>query len=154
MIKKAELLSLDAANALLKTLEEPPVETIFILTTTNIREIIPTIISRCQNIYFPETGAKLSNSGRGKWVKDFLAADLIRRFQLVKGMAEIKGDPAKIISYLQGYLRDEMLRETEIKKRKRIAREIRGVSASRLLLKRNVSAKLILEDLSLRLGKR
>ncbi|TSC91134.1 MAG: DNA polymerase III subunit delta' [Candidatus Berkelbacteria bacterium Licking1014_96] len=50
MIKKAELLSLDAANALLKTLEEPPMDTIFILTTANIREIIPTIISRCQNI--------------------------------------------------------------------------------------------------------
>lgn len=161
MIKKAELMSLDAGNALLKTLEEPAKETIFILATSNIREIIPTIVSRCQNIYLKETDVKSSNSGRekalllrGKWIKNFLAADLIRRFELVKEMAEIKGDPAKIISYLQGFLRDEMLREADLKKRKRIAREIRGISSSRLLLKRNVSARLILEDFSLRLKRR
>lgn len=161
LIKKAELLSLDAANALLKTLEEPPAGTIFILTTANIREIIPTIISRCQNIYLPETGAKFSNSGReralslrGKWIKDFLATDLIRRFELIKEISGTKGDPAKIISGLQGFLREEMLKEADLKKRKRIAREIREISASRLLLKRNVSAKLILEDLSLRLKRR
>ncbi|TSC91133.1 MAG: hypothetical protein CEN92_323 [Candidatus Berkelbacteria bacterium Licking1014_96] len=69
-------------------------------------------------------------------------------------MAEIKSEPAKIISDLEGFLRSEMLQEIDLGKKKRIAREIRKVSDYCLLLKRNVSAKLILEDLSLRLGKR
>ncbi|MFN7160896.1 MAG: AAA family ATPase [Candidatus Gracilibacteria bacterium] len=38
----------EAANALLKILEEPPVETLFLLTTSSVYEVLPTIISRVQ----------------------------------------------------------------------------------------------------------
>lgn len=38
----------EAANALLKILEEPPAQTIFLLTSANEHQVIPTIISRCQ----------------------------------------------------------------------------------------------------------
>jgi len=41
-----------AANALLKTLEEPPERTVFILTTTSSASLLPTIVSRCQKIDF------------------------------------------------------------------------------------------------------
>ena len=43
----------EAANSLLKILEEPPMNTIFILVTNDYKNIIGTIKSRCQNIYFP-----------------------------------------------------------------------------------------------------
>lgn len=49
---EAHQLSKDAANALLKTLEEPPSHAIFILATTEIHKMIPTIISRCQRFDF------------------------------------------------------------------------------------------------------
>ncbi|HPU95058.1 MAG TPA: AAA family ATPase [Candidatus Gracilibacteria bacterium] len=42
----------EAANALLKTLEEPPNNTIFIMTTSNIREVLPTILSRSRIVRF------------------------------------------------------------------------------------------------------
>ncbi len=45
-------LTKEAANALLKTLEEPPSHAIFILATTEIHKMIPTIISRCQHFDF------------------------------------------------------------------------------------------------------
>lgn len=45
-------LTKEAANALLKTLEEPPSHAIFILATTEIHKMIPTIISRCQRFDF------------------------------------------------------------------------------------------------------
>ena len=48
IIDEAHQLTREAANALLKTLEEPPVYAIFILATTEIHKMIPTIISRCQ----------------------------------------------------------------------------------------------------------
>lgn len=44
--------SKDAANALLKTLEEPPEHAIFILATTQVHKMISTIISRCQRFDF------------------------------------------------------------------------------------------------------
>jgi len=42
------MLSQAAFNAFLKTLEEPPERTVFILATTEKHKIIPTILSRCQ----------------------------------------------------------------------------------------------------------
>ncbi|GAG19451.1 unnamed protein product, partial [marine sediment metagenome] len=42
------MLSAQAFNAFLKTLEEPPAHAVFILATTEKHKIIPTILSRCQ----------------------------------------------------------------------------------------------------------
>ncbi|MBI2886819.1 MAG: DNA polymerase III subunit delta' [Chloroflexi bacterium] len=50
IIREAERLSHEAANALLKTLEEPPPEVVLVLTTTAEEEVLPTIRSRCQRL--------------------------------------------------------------------------------------------------------
>jgi DNA polymerase III subunit gamma/tau len=52
IVDEAHQLSKDAANALLKTLEEPPAHAIFVLATTEIHKMIPTILSRCQRFDF------------------------------------------------------------------------------------------------------
>jgi len=48
IIDEVHMLSPNAFNAFLKTLEEPPAHAIFILATTEKQKIIPTILSRCQ----------------------------------------------------------------------------------------------------------
>lgn len=48
IIDEVHMLSKQAFNAFLKTLEEPPAHAIFILATTEKHKIIPTILSRCQ----------------------------------------------------------------------------------------------------------
>ena len=53
LIHPAESLNSAAANALLKTLEAPPNNTIFILVTHQIQGLLPTIRSRCQAISMP-----------------------------------------------------------------------------------------------------
>jgi DNA polymerase-3 subunit delta' len=53
IIDGAELLSTDAANCLLKTLEEPEAKVTFILLTTNDRLVLPTVVSRCQRLELP-----------------------------------------------------------------------------------------------------
>jgi len=58
LIKKAERLTPEAANCLLKTLEEPPPDTIIIMTANNVREILPTIISRARMIKFTSYSEK------------------------------------------------------------------------------------------------
>lgn len=52
VIDEAEKLTIQAQNALLKTLEEPPSDTVFILLTDSISEILSTVISRCRLIKF------------------------------------------------------------------------------------------------------
>ena len=52
IIDEAHMLTDQASNAFLKTLEEPPAHVIFILCTTEAHKILPTIISRCQRFDF------------------------------------------------------------------------------------------------------
>lgn len=52
VIDAAESLGQQSANALLKTLEEPPADVILILLATNFDSVIPTIASRCQIVRF------------------------------------------------------------------------------------------------------
>jgi len=53
IIRKAEKLTIEAMNALLKTLEEPLPNTVLILTCSNRSRLTPTVVSRCQTIRFP-----------------------------------------------------------------------------------------------------
>ena len=48
VFENAELFSTEAANSLLKTLEEPPERVMIILLTTDARALLPTIVSRCR----------------------------------------------------------------------------------------------------------
>ena len=52
IIDEVHMLSVAAFNALLKTLEEPPPHVIFILATTEVHKLLPTILSRCQRFDF------------------------------------------------------------------------------------------------------
>ena len=52
IIDEVHMLSTAAFNALLKTLEEPPPHAIFILATTEMHKILPTVLSRCQRHEF------------------------------------------------------------------------------------------------------
>jgi len=53
IIWMAEKMNMEAANKLLKLIEEPPKNTIFILIAEDEEQIIQTIRSRCQTLYFP-----------------------------------------------------------------------------------------------------
>lgn len=52
IIDESHQLTKEAANALLKLLEEPPSHAMFILATTELHKMIPTIVSRCQKFEF------------------------------------------------------------------------------------------------------
>jgi DNA polymerase-3 subunit delta' len=53
IIDGAELLSIGAANRLLKTLEEPEAKVTFILLATNEQKMLKTVVSRCQRVELP-----------------------------------------------------------------------------------------------------
>jgi len=52
LLKPAEAMNAAAANALLKTLEEPPADNLFILAASGEADLLPTIVSRCRRLVF------------------------------------------------------------------------------------------------------
>jgi DNA polymerase-3 subunit gamma/tau len=52
ILDEAHMLSRHSANALLKVIEEPPPRVVFVLATTEVQKILPTIVSRCQAFAF------------------------------------------------------------------------------------------------------
>ena len=52
IIDEVHMMTPGAFNALLKTLEEPPEHVVFILATTDVHKVLPTVLSRCQRFDF------------------------------------------------------------------------------------------------------
>lgn len=86
IIDEVHMLTKEAFNALLKTLEEPPEHAIFVLATTEIEKVPDTIISRCQNFSFKKIPESLLRKSISSIVKkegfeiDDEAAGLIALF--------------------------------------------------------------------------
>jgi hypothetical protein len=64
IVDDADLMSIEAQNRLLKTLEEPGEGTVLILVTSAEDRLLPTIRSRCQRVYF----APLSRADMDRWI--------------------------------------------------------------------------------------
>ena len=58
IIDEAHMLTREAWNAFLKTLEEPPPNTVFVLATTEAHKVMPTIVDRCQRFDFQRPAAR------------------------------------------------------------------------------------------------
>lgn len=69
IIDEVHMLTREAFNALLKTLEEPPAHALFIMATTEIHKIPATVISRCQRFDFKKIGMKELEEGLSEIAK-------------------------------------------------------------------------------------
>ncbi|PJE64889.1 MAG: hypothetical protein COU90_00005 [Candidatus Ryanbacteria bacterium CG10_big_fil_rev_8_21_14_0_10_43_42] len=69
IIDEVHMLTKEAFNALLKTLEEPPAHAIFILATTELEKVPDTIISRCQHFEFRKIATSAIVERLGQLVK-------------------------------------------------------------------------------------
>jgi len=100
IIVSADRLNASAANAFLKTLEEPPARSILILLTTEPQRILETIQSRCLRLKFPGGGFVQTDPAKLEWLQEFTqtaAAEqksLLSRYRLLdvllKKLGEIK----------------------------------------------------------------
>ena len=102
VVKGADRMTVAAANAFLKSLEEPTPKTMYLLLTDNPDECLATIVSRCQRIDLPRTAPlldeperdvvvkALEKCGRGGGVmaRDEQAAVLAEALDAMKGEAE------------------------------------------------------------------
>ncbi len=58
IIDEAEKMTQDAQDAFLKTLEEPPANTVFVLLAENQNSLLPTVVSRCQVFYLKKVSTQ------------------------------------------------------------------------------------------------
>ncbi|MDP3790277.1 MAG: DNA polymerase III subunit [Candidatus Omnitrophota bacterium] len=102
IIKDAHLMNAAAANSFLKTLEEPPVNSVLILITERPSDLVPTIASRCQIIRFRPAGADtIMRDERDNVLRKFEDDKFIENFN--------PGDRESIVgdlSVLAGWYRD------------------------------------------------
>jgi len=94
LIEEADKLTLPAANALLKIAEEPPENTVLILSSGNSEAIIPTLRSRAQAVFFPFTASDFAEKSEELDLSGG-DPDLMRNIQ--------KYGTEKIKTWLQGY---------------------------------------------------
>ncbi|MEM7168149.1 MAG: DNA polymerase III subunit gamma/tau [Planctomycetota bacterium] len=93
IIDEVHMLTREAFNALLKTLEEPPSHVIFVFATTEPEKLPPTVLSRCQRCDF----SPISN------------ADIVRRLQQIcdaEGAAPEEGVLVRVADFARGGMRD------------------------------------------------
>ena len=97
LLREAETMGRDAANALLKSLEEPPAYAVFVLVCHDRARLLPTIDSRCQPVWFrtPPAAAIAAELGGGPEVEQ-----LARLARGDLGLARrLAGDPAARARY-------------------------------------------------------
>lgn len=95
IIDEAHMLSTSAFNALLKTLEEPPENVIFILATTEEHKLLPTILSRCMRFEF----------------KKISVNDVVSRIKYILDDSKIKYDEEALVyvaNICDGGMRDAL----------------------------------------------
>ena len=100
VLEAADRLNSDAANSLLKSLEEPPPQTVFVLLSTEPERLLDTIRSRCLQLTLPGEGAAEIRAAEMDWLAEFagMAAGeergLFGRYRLlgnlVKNLSEVK----------------------------------------------------------------
>ncbi|MDD3180453.1 MAG: DNA polymerase III subunit gamma/tau [Opitutaceae bacterium] len=73
LIYEADRMNLAAANIFLKTLEEPPANTMLLLVTTRPYALLPTIRSRCLHFRFPTDATPLQHPDLAPWLADYRA---------------------------------------------------------------------------------
>lgn len=103
IVRQAHLLSPEAANAFLKTLEEPPPHSFIGMTTAQIDDVLPTIISRCRKIFLPFQ-EELTYCGPSRELNDFLNGQDLK----FKDRQQFSSFLWNLITFLYQSLRSEL----------------------------------------------
>jgi len=97
VIAGADRLNAQAANAFLKTLEEPPKRTVIILLSTEPSRILETILSRCLRLNFATGAARPLSAEQSYWLQQFSSAaaagqkSLFGRYRLLDSLLQKLG---------------------------------------------------------------
>lgn len=140
-----EEMTLEAANALLKILEEPPPSAILVLQAEKLNRILPTIISRAQIVrekHTPDEAAPSNYTSVSKLKK----LSIKERFDYAGLIYEDKVNLRRLINFWEREFQSRLLAGEDVRA------EISSLEKTRHLLLGNTSVKFLLENLLLKFG--
>ncbi len=109
LIEGAQYMRQEAANALLKTLEEPPDYIVFLLTARRREQLLPTVVSRCQiiSLGFSEEGETLVDRTRlFRILGDVLDGKKIQAFINKDFFEEYKDEKDELLTQIESFFQD------------------------------------------------
>jgi len=171
LICEADRMNSNSANALLKTLEEPGGEMLLILSTSRRDALLPTIISRCQQLRFdslshdqifsalrdrfdvpPATlslASQLANGSYAEALSIVTETSLIQRAEILEYLRKVHlGDPRQLMARINAY--------TAIDDKRAISLFLTGVAAwfrDVLALREGAAERILNKDFMKELGK-
>jgi DNA polymerase III delta prime subunit len=148
LIDNADQMTIEAANALLKVLEEPKAYNFIFLITSNANRLPKTILSRCQKINFAPSKQEASTmEDEGRELLDvFIRGKMIDRLIAAYDLADM--EPAEIKKILDSWMKELEIRLLD-QPTKNLVQKISWLTASRKYLDQNVNSKLLLTNLML-----
>ncbi len=142
LIFNADKLTEEAQNSFLKTLEESNNNTAYILTTSNEKNLLPTIISRSLKVYTKDISVQDSSKG----VPKTLTKNLIDAFKDIEKIAKDKDSTDNFLNevelYYQALLKQNLKDKEQLKQ---IYDNIQCVEKTRRRINANGNKRLLLE---------
>lgn len=148
VIEDASVMTHEAQNALLKTLEEPPQEAILILGAPSDANFLPTILSRCQIIHLQNPTSQstpTSEVGYSKDLEKLLVSSIKERFEYAANLKE----RAEFLHGMTYFFREELLKNPNPETKDFLKQLLQAEEWA----KQNVNIRAILEYLMLKMPK-
>lgn len=117
IIKEAGKLTIEAQNALLKTLEEPPLGVHILLLTDRLEAVLPTIQSRCRLVYNPQFQ---QTNKRNNLVESLLLASPARRLVMASQVSQTRDAAERWALSVVGELRTALQDALNAKKKDKL----------------------------------
>lgn len=151
IVESAEVLTIEAQNALLKTLEELPEEALLVLGSSTDANFLPTVLSRCEIKYLESTGDNSKDSTKfSKDLEKLLDSPLNERFEYIEKLKN-KEEFLHIITYFFKQKMIEATTHTRPGLKGWILQFLQEVLQAEKLAKQNVNIRAILEYLMLKM---
>lgn len=160
LINEAEKMTLPAQNSLLKILEEPPQSSRIILTAQGLKNLLPTIVSRCQIIHLSDerkTDHSILDS-QFPIFNSILSASPGQKILLMEKYSQTREQALEFCQNQILFLRETLRQKVQNSKTnhrqislnaKQIVKIIRRLQKGLTLLKDNVNPRLLIENLLL-----
>ena len=158
IIEEAQTMTVEAQNALLKTLEEPPPNTIVFLECPTPDALLPTIVSRCQLINLGTTASTADDKtllSCFETLEQVANLPIGKRMSVVDEIAKTREDAKRWVSDAIVAMREAMLSQYTIQNTQYSmhnvdpARLLRSLLAAQAQLSANVTPKLVLDKVFL-----
>jgi DNA polymerase-3 subunit gamma/tau len=158
IIDEVHMLSTQAFNALLKTLEEPPAHVIFIFATTEGQKLLGTVLSRCQrfdfrNVMVPDLVAHVKEIARVEGIS-FEREDLIKQLAVL-GNGSVR-DTLSLLDQVLTFSENNFVKEETFTQSLGVAgistleKMVRGVFAGDINAVTKIYHQLLFENISLK----